>query len=412
VLLRDAGNFLGALAAGQRIANNSRAWPHRALFPVPLLLHKHVPCLDSGASLPPRPLPESSGDGAAVPANVLAALERSLPEAGEQQGSQSGAAAASSSGSGAAANSTPAKAKAATAASSSSKDLSSKAVVEWAAECACRGPAPSFRALLVSKSTRASRSSRSSKTAVDLRAVAVRGCGGSCAAPAILLEGGLAKPAIPATLEWLENNTSAIQRAFKSLHEPLLPSEYAQAHEFLVSKKKRQPDDVDASMELLEDMGDQRREQRNAEADARGDKRLPLKLPLLAFCATGTNAKDRYAAAEVVAPFTLARWGMRQHAARFEKTEAVGSAKANRLVTHNSSSSNSGSRSGTPSNEGLVVDDPESPQAIERSHLADSVAVDVVVDPLVRQQVRESAFEAIGDLDKCEFAEPDKEVSV
>lgn len=57
-------------------------------------------------------------------------------------------------------------------------------------------------------------------------------------------------------------------------------------------------------------------------------------------------------------------------------------------------------------------EDPESPQAIERSLLADCVAVDVVVDPLVRQQVREAAFEAIGDLDKSEFAEPDKEVNM
>jgi hypothetical protein len=251
--------------------------------------------------------------------------------------------------------------------------------------------------------------------------VAVRGSGGSCAAPAALLEGGLAKPAVPAALEWLENHTAAIRSALKSLHAPVLPSEYAAAHDFLVAKKKRQPDDVEASMELLEEMGDQRRERRAAEADARGDKRLPLKLPLLAFCATGTNAKGRYAAVEVVPPFTLARWGMRQHSARFEQAEAAGSAKANRLLTNSnssSSSSGSGNRAGTPrgggGENGLVArnEDPESPQAIERSLLADCVAVDVVVDPLVRQQVREAAFEAIGDLDKSEFAEPDKEVNM
>jgi len=113
---------------------------------------------------------------------------------------------------------------------------------------------------------------------------------------------------------------------------------------------------------------------------------------------------------------------MRQHSARFEQAEAAGSAKANRLLTNSnsssSSSSGSGSRAGTPrgggGENGLVArnEDPESPQAIERSLLADCVAVDVVVDPLVRQQVREAAFEAIGDLDKSEFAEPDKEVNM
>ena len=430
MLLRDAGNVLGALAAGQRIANNSRAWPHRALFPLPLLLHKHVPCLDSGAPLPPRPVPETPGDGAPVPTNVLASLERSLPEGGDQPGSENGAAAGGNSsgsgGGGATANAVPAaKPKAATA-SSSSKDPSSKAVIEWAAECACHGPAPSFRALLVSPPTRPSTTNsasslRSNNTSVDLRVMAVRGSGGSCAAPAALLEGGLAKPAVPAALEWLENHSAAIRSALKSLHAPVLPSEYAAAHDFLVTKKQRQPEDVDASMELLEEMGDQRRERRAAEADARGDKRLPLKLPLLAFCATGTNAKGRYAAVEVVPPFTLARWGMRQHSARFEQAEAAGSAKANRLLTNSnssSSSSGSGSRAGTPrgggGENGLVArnEDPESPQAIERSLLADCVAVDVVVDPLVRQQVREAAFEAIGDLDKSEFAEPDKEVNM
>ena len=45
VLLRDGSNFLGALAAAERITSNTRAWPHRELCPLPLVLTKEVLCV-------------------------------------------------------------------------------------------------------------------------------------------------------------------------------------------------------------------------------------------------------------------------------------------------------------------------------------------------------------------------------
>lgn len=48
LVLSDAGNVLGALGLACRIFENDDAWPHRDIFPLPLLVHKRVAVMDAG----------------------------------------------------------------------------------------------------------------------------------------------------------------------------------------------------------------------------------------------------------------------------------------------------------------------------------------------------------------------------
>lgn len=47
VLLRDAANTLAALSSAGRIFDDTDVWPHREVFPLPLVLAKRVEVLDA-----------------------------------------------------------------------------------------------------------------------------------------------------------------------------------------------------------------------------------------------------------------------------------------------------------------------------------------------------------------------------
>ena len=146
---------------------------------------------------------------------------------------------------------------------------------------------------------------------------------------------------------------------------------------------------------------------------AEREGRPAVRLPLLAFCATGTGL-DPYRAVEVGTPFGLARWGVAQHAAAFvghgsSSAHAPGAAKAGSLVAARQAAAAAAaeaaeedawaeegweeeewvdpdaSPSGDTDQGPSPVLDPLSPAGIERGLLADCVIVDIVADTHLAQ---------------------------
>ena len=303
---------------------------------------------------------------------------------------------------------------------------------------------------------------------LSVRAVACRGHG-AMGPPEEVIASGVATAAAPGLLRWCGDNARGLGQLLHGLREPLPPNDFFEAHDFLSERKLVGENDFTCRMRVLEEMGSMRAAKREEQLRERNG-RPPLRLPLLAFCATGTGANP-YAAVEIAPPFALARWGMAHHAAQFDgyssgTAHAPGTAPAGSLVAARQAAaaaaaeaadadeaaeweeegweeewpvveeerSFEGSRQGSKSgsrfasrqgsregsregsrqgsrqgSRGGRALDPESPAGIERSLLGDAVCVDLVGDPLLAQLDRAAKFNAIGDVARTEFPSEERE---
>ena len=217
-----------------------------------------------------------------------------------------------------------------------------------------------------------------------------------------------------------------------SLRAPLPAVEYDEAHKFLVGRGLREESDRSVSLELLEEMASIAQESRNEHLANTG---VPMR-PLLAWCVRGSDPVGGvYTPSEVAPPFALCRWAMRPdprstagannaegggggggggaaaaaggaageaskgRAAAVERSSTSTSTTSTSTSRPGTAASNAGSAVGGRSRPATAIDDETSPaalEALELGLLADSVAVDLILDTGASQMEREQLFNMTG----------------